>query len=209
MENKLQQNFQHLFEPELLKEIDETAIRKHVEAGEIIVDFDQTVSSIPLVLEGAVKVLREDEEGEELLLYFIESGDTCAMTLSCCMGHTQSRVRAEAETATDLLFIPVRKMEEWMAKYRGWQRFILDSYHSRMNELLETVDTLAFLNMEQRLLRYLRDKAMVTGNDTLQVTHKQIAQDLHTSRVVVSRLLKKLERQEVVEVRRNELWVKL
>ena len=209
MDKNLEKNFPQLFEPELLREIETSAIHKKVAAGEVIVDFGQTVQSIPLVLQGAVKILREDEEGEELLLYFIEQGDTCAMTLSCCMGDTKSKVRAVAETDSELLFIPVRKMEEWMANYRGWQRFILDSYHSRMNELLETVDTLAFLNMEQRILRYLRDKAMVTGTDTLSVTHRQIASDLHTSRVVISRLLKKLEREGFVKVERGELWVKL
>ncbi|WP_372946371.1 Crp/Fnr family transcriptional regulator, partial [Muriicola sp.] len=145
--------------------------------------------------------------GDDLLLYFIEKGDTCAMTLSCCVKQGRSNIRAVAESDVELLMIPVSKMEDWMGKYRSWRAFILDSYHNRMQELLETVDTLAFMNMDERLLKYLRDKAMVNHDDVIHATHQEIAADLHTSRVVVSRLLKKMEREGKIDLQRSQIKV--
>ena len=129
------------------------------------------------------------------------------MTLSCCVGNTKSEIRAVAETDTKLIMLPVEKMAEWMHKYKSWQAFILQSYHSRMMEMLEAIDTIAFLKMDERLLKYLRDKAMVSHDDVLQVTHQEIAQDLHTSRVVVSRLLKTLENSGKIKLFRNRIKV--
>ena len=117
------------------------------------------------------------------------------MTLSCCMGQTKSKIRAVAETNVELIMLPKEKMTEWLGKYKTWQAYILQSYHNRLDEFLEALDTIAFLKMDERLFKYLKDKAMVTHNDILNVTHKQISEDLHTSRVVVSRLLKKLENE--------------
>ena len=168
-------------------------------------DIGEPITAMPLLIKGAIKILREDDDGDELILYFIEKGDTCAMTFSCCMGKSKSEIRAIAESDTDLIMIPVQKMEEWMAKYKSWRAFILDSYHTRMMELLETVDTLAFMRMDERLLKYLQDKAMVTHNDVISATHQDVAHDLHTSRVVVSRLLKKMEKDGKREVQRNEI----
>ncbi|MBT8273941.1 MAG: Crp/Fnr family transcriptional regulator, partial [Bacteroidia bacterium] len=161
----------------------------------------------PLILTGAIKVMREDEVGDDLLLYFIEQGDTCAMTITCCMGNTKSEIRAIAETDTELIMIPVEKMQEWMHKYKSWQSFILQSYNMRMSELLESLDAIAFLKMDERLFRYLKDKAMVNHDDLIQTTHQDIAYDLHTSRVVVSRLLKKLERENKIKLGRNNIKV--
>ena len=163
---------------------------------------------MPLLLSGAVKVMREDDNGSDLLLYFIEQGDTCAMTITCCMGQKKSEIRAITETETKLLMIPVKKMAEWMHQYTTWQNFILQSYNERMKELLEAIDTLAFLKMDERLLKYLRDKAMVNHDDVIHATHQEIAHDLHTSRVVISRILKKLETEGKIELFRNNIKVK-
>ena len=162
---------------------------------------------MPLLVSGAIKILREDEDGDELILYFIEQGDTCAMTLSCCLGSSKSEIRAIAETDTKLIMIPVAKMEEWLGKYKSWQQFVLQSYHNRMSELLEAIDTIAFLKMDERLFKYLKDKAMVNHNEVIHVTHQQIARDLHTSRVVISRLLKTLEIDGKIELHRNNIKV--
>ena len=162
---------------------------------------------MPLLVSGAIKILREDEDGDELILYFIEQGDTCAMTLSCCLGNSKSEIRAIAETDTKLIMIPVAKMEEWLGKYKTWQKFVLQSYHNRMSELLEAIDTIAFLKMDERLFKYLKDKAMVNHNELIHVTHQQIARDLHTSRVVISRLLKTLEIDGKIELHRNNIKV--
>lgn len=207
MKALLQEHYGYLFEAELLEEIGKAGKLMTVDEGEILIDIGQPIRAMPLLFEGAIKILREDREGDELLLYFIEKGDTCAMTFSCCLGHGRSEIRAVAEVPTSLLMIPVEKMEDWMAKYASWRSFVLDSYHSRMTELLETVDTLAFMNMGERLMKYLRDKAMVTHDDLIQTTHLQVAQDLHTSRVVVSRLLKNMEREGKIALQRNAIKV--
>ena len=162
---------------------------------------------MPLLLSGAIKILREDENGEDLILYYLEKGDTCAMTLSCCMGETKSKIRAIAETDVELIMLPKQNMSDWLSKYKSWQSFILESYHNRVNELLEAVDTIAFLKMDERLFKYLKDRAMITHNDELDTTHKEIAEDLHTSRVVISRLLKKLENEKKITLFRNSIKV--
>lgn len=203
----LQHHYGYLFEPELLEEIKKVGVLKKVQQGQTLMQIGETIKSMPLLLNGAVKVLREDEEGNELLLYFVEKGDTCAMTFSCCMGDKKSGIRAVAETDTELLMIPVNYLETWMGQYKTWQRFILDSYHARMMELMETIDTLAFLRMDERLLKHLQDKAKVTHDDVIYVTHQEIAYDLHTSRVVISRLLKKIENEGKIALSRNQIKV--
>ncbi|MFK2820079.1 Crp/Fnr family transcriptional regulator [Flavobacteriaceae sp. LMIT009] len=203
----LERNYAYLFEKELLNEIQEVGVFKEVPEGYIIMDIGAKITHMPLILNGAIKVLREDEEGDELILYFVEQGDTCAMTITCCIGEAKSEIRAVAETDTRILMIPVQKMQEWMHKYQTWQSFILQSYHERMKELLEAVDSIAFMKMDERLLKYLRDKAMVNRDDLVKTTHQEIADDLHTSRVVVSRLLKKLETDGKIELSRNSLRV--
>lgn len=203
----LQRNYAYLFEDTLLKEISEIGTFKMVPEGFTLIDIGDNIKSMPLILSGAIKVMREDENGDDLILYFVEQGDTCAMTITCCMGETKSEIRAVAETDTRIIMIPIEKMQEWMHKYPSWQNFILQSYHERMKELLEAIDSIAFLKMDKRLLKYLRDKAMVNRDDLIHTTHQEIAHDLHTSRVVVSRLLKKLEIDKKIELHRNNIKI--
>ncbi|WP_299054330.1 Crp/Fnr family transcriptional regulator [uncultured Polaribacter sp.] len=207
MYTELSHNFAYLFEDALLKEIETIGVFKQFKAEDTIIELGDFIKSMPLLLSGAIKILREDENGEELVLYYLEKGDTCAMTLSCCMGQTKSKIRAVAETDVSLILLPKEKMTEWLSSYKSWQAFILESYHNRVEELLEAVDTIAFLKMEDRIFKYLKDKAMVNGNDELATTHKQIAEDLHTSRVVISRLLKKLENEQKIQLFRNSIKV--
>ena len=159
MIDALQQHYGYLFEAELLQEINHVGTYKDIPEDFKLIDIGDYIKSMPLLVSGAVKILREDANGDELILYFIEQGDTCAMTLSCCLGNTKSEIRAIAETDTKLIMIPVQKMEEWLSKYKSWRKFVLQSYHDRMSELLEAVDTIAFLKMDERLLKYLKDKA--------------------------------------------------
>ncbi|WP_439127804.1 Crp/Fnr family transcriptional regulator [Polaribacter sp.] len=200
-------NFGYLFEKELLEDISKIGITKNFKADSTIIELGDYIKSMPLLISGAIKILREDEKGEELVLYYLEKGDTCAMTLSCCMGQTKSKIRAVAETDVSLILLPKEKMAEWLTSYKTWQSFILQSYHNRVEELLQAVDTIAFFKMDERLFKYLKDKAMVTHNDVLQVTHKQISEDLHTSRVVISRLLKKLENEQKIQLFRNSIKI--
>ena len=204
---KLEASYGYLFEDELLDEIQKSGSLRVVKQGDLMMDIGQSITAMPLLFNGAIKIMTEDEVGDELLLYFIEVGDTCAMTFSCCMGAGTSEIRAIAETDSEMLMIPIEKMDSWMARYRSWRSFILDSYHERLSELLETIDTLAFMKLDDRLMKYLRDKAMVTHDDLIHTTHQDIAQDLHTSRVVVSRLLKGMEKDGKITMHRNQIKV--
>ncbi|WP_010228485.1 Crp/Fnr family transcriptional regulator [Gillisia marina] len=207
MIQEIEDAYSFVFEKELLQEISEVGNLKTFDENDRIIEIGDHVTSMPLLLNGAIKILREDKEGDELLLYFLERGDTCAMTLSCCLGHTKSEIRAVAEMETSLVMIPIEKMEEWTSKYKSWRNFVFESYHSRLSEMLDTIDTIAFLNMDERLLKYLRDKAKINQNEIVQITHQQIAYDLHTSRVVISRLLKKLELKGKISLQRNSIQV--
>lgn len=207
MEEELKKAYHFIFEEELIKEIVDVGFLKVVAGGEKIIEIGDYVKMMPLLIDGAVKILREDKEGDELLLYFLERGDTCAMTLSCCLGETRSEIRAVAERDTKLIMLPIEKMEEWTAKYKTWRHFVFESYHTRLTEMLDTIDNIAFLNMDQRLMKYLQDKAKVNQHEIVKNTHQQIAYDLHTSRVVVSRLLKKLEGEGKIKLQRNSIEV--
>lgn len=203
----LREQFGHLFEEELLHEIKNIGVFKEIKEGEMLMDIGNYVTAMPLLISGAVKVMREDDEGDELLLYFLERGHTCAMTLSCCLGHKKSEIRAVAETDTQLVMIPVQKMEEWTSKYKSWRNFVFNSYQNRLDEMLETIDNIAFMNMDERLWKYLQEKVRISKNNTISRTHQEIAYDLHTSRVVVSRLLKSLEKQGKINLQRNAIEI--
>ncbi|CAL2079500.1 Crp/Fnr family transcriptional regulator [Tenacibaculum sp. 190524A02b] len=207
MKEALKNSYGYLFEENLINEICEIAVYKEFEENTIIIDTQSYIISIPLLLSGAIKILREDKNGDELVLYYLEEGDTCAMTLSCCMGETKSKIRAVSETDVKMVMLPKEKMSEWLSKYKSWQEFILQNYHERLEEFIEAVDSLAFLNMDKRLFKYLKDKAIVNHNEVINVTHQQIANDLHTSRVVISRLLKSLEREGKIALQRNQVKV--
>lgn len=193
------------FERELLKEIAEVGVYKSVPAGAVLMDFGQYVKSMPLLLKGAIKIFREDQDGDELLLYFLEKGETCAMTLSCCMGLTKSEIRAVAETDTEIIMIPVQFMESWLGKYKSWRGFVMDSYHERLMEMLDAIDSIAFLNLEERVMKHLEEKAEINNDKDVHNTHKEIAHELHTSRVVISRILKKLEKEGRIALYRSHV----
>jgi CRP/FNR family transcriptional regulator len=162
---------------------------------------------MPLLLSGAIKIMREDEKEGELLLYYLEKGETCTMSIACCIGNKKSEIRAQAEMETTVAMIPNQYLNEWLAKYGSWRSFILNSYSSRMNEMLGAIDNLAFSKMEDRILNYLKEKVRLTDDRILTVTHQDIALDLNTSRVVVSRILKKLENEDKIVLLRNEIRV--
>jgi len=205
---ELKDNYGHQFEDALLEEISRVGTFKEVPEGFKLMEIGQYIKSMPLLLSGAIKILRDDNDGDELLLYFLERGETCAMTLSCCLGETKSEIRAIAETDAKLIMIPIEKMEAWTTKYKSWRDFVFASYHGRLMEMLDTIDSIAFMKMDERLIKYLRDKAKVNNGDIIQNTHQEIAYELHTSRVVVSRLLKALENKGKIELHRNSILLK-
>lgn len=203
MKEELNENYGTLFEQELLDEIVRVGTFKEVPEGIKLIEIGEYIKSMPLLISGAIKILREDKDGDELLLYYLEKGETCSMTLSCCMSQSISEIRAVAETDTKLIMVPVQKMEEWTAKYKSWRNFVFESYHNRLNELLSTIDSIAFQNIDERLLGYLKEKSRINENKIIHNTHQEIAYDLHSSRVVISRLLKKLEEMGKIELHRN------
>ena len=208
MIQELKNNYGHLFEDALLNEINQVGIFKEVPAGFKMMEIGDYVKAMPLLVSGVIKILRKDTDGDELLLYFLEKGDTCAMTLTCCVAQTKSKIRAIAETDSKLIMIPIKKMEEWSEKYKSWRHFVFESYNNRLNEMLETIDSIAFLKMDERLLKYLVEKVRISKNNTIHKTHQEIAYELHTSRVVISRLLKKLETLGKIELNRNAILIK-
>jgi CRP/FNR family transcriptional regulator len=205
LKTQVEESYGFIFEPALLSEITEHGKLYNVAAGELFIDLGQTIKHIPLLISGSVKILREDADGRELLLYFLERGDTCSMSLSCCMGNRKSEIRAIAEEDTMLIMIPVEYMDNWLERFKSWRKFIIDAYQVRLNELMETLDSVAFMKMDERLLKYLNDKVKLTGSTTLNSTHQEIASDLNTSRVVISRLMKQLERKGKLKMGRNKL----
>ncbi len=208
LEVLLHEKFQYVFEADLLKEILKYGTFREIEPDKTLMDIGDSISQMPLLISGSIKIIREDKSGNELLLYYLEVGDTCAMTINCTMGKKKSEIRAVTEELTKLIFIPVHKMDEWLVKFQTWRTFILDSYNTRLMEAIDAIDNLAFHNMEQRIYKYLWDKALVTGTQVLRLTHAQIANDLNSSRVVISRLMKKLEKDGKIKYDRNQIEVK-
>ncbi|MBB1150630.1 MULTISPECIES: Crp/Fnr family transcriptional regulator [unclassified Myroides] len=199
----IREKYSSHFEEKLLDEIIEVSTIKDFTEGERLMEIGEYIKKIPLLLSGAIKIIREDQREGEIVLYYIEEGDTCAMTLTCCLGETKSQVRAIAETDGAVILVPVSKMDDWLVRYKSWRNFVLASYNNRMNELLTAVDSLAFMNMEERLCKLLQDKAKIYNSTFINNTHQELAEELNTSRVVISRILKTLENQGIIRLNRK------
>ncbi len=208
VKERIEATYPYQFEEELLNEIDELGSLIEFKSNDVMIDLNQFIKGMPILLSGAIKIMREDFDEGELLLYFLEKGDTCAMTMACCLGDKQSKIRAIAETEGELVMIPIVKMDEWLAKYPSWRRFIFDSYNNRMEEMLVAIDNLAFNDMNERLKKYLLDVASINKGKVVVKTHQEIAYELNTSRVVISRLLKALEKEGFLQLNRNEITIK-
>lgn len=197
---------QALFEPALVAEINKHAKPITISAGNKILNIGQTIQAIPLVLNGVIKVTRIDEQsGNELLLYYINPAEGCAITFTCCMQQTPSEIEATAEEDCTILAIPIYLMDDWMMKYPSWKAFVLKTIRNKFNELLKAIDQLAFQKLDERLIHYLKQKSAVTASTLINLSHDQIAQELATSRVVISRLLKKLEEEGRLILYRHQI----
>jgi CRP/FNR family transcriptional regulator len=207
MREPLHQIYGSLLEEALLNEIEQVATVKEFSEGDVIIDFGDKILKMPLLLSGAIKILREDFDEGELLLYFIEKGDTCSMSMTCCIGDTKSEIKAVAETNGKVVMIPVMFMELWLGKYKSWRNYVFNSYNNRLKEMLNAIDSLAFMNMDERLLNYLIEKSKINGSREINTTHQDIAYDLNTSRVVISRLLKALEKEGKIKLHRAHIEI--
>ncbi len=204
---KLDEFYKVVFEPELIDEIVEVGTYKRIRENELLLDIGDNFNRVPLMLTGAIKISRETVNGDEIVLYFLERGDTCTISFGSGLNSSKSKVRGVAEKPSEIIFIPVEKLDEWLVKYASWRSFVIDSYDIRLNEMLEAIDNLAFMKMDQRLYKYLTDKVKIMRSPTLNTTHQEIAIDLNTSRVVVSRLLKQLENEGKIKLYRNRIEV--
>ncbi len=207
LREKLSEYYTSVFEKELIDEIVEIGFIDKLKSGTTMIDIGEDMTHIPLILSGAVKIIRQEKEGDELVLYFLEKGDTCAISFINCINRKKSIFKGVVENDVEAIFIPVDKIDEWLAKYKSWRYFIIDSYHFRLIEMVESIDGLAFMKMNQRLLKYLSDKAKINQDINLEITHQEIAKDLNTSRVVVTRLLKQLHNDGKVFSTRNKIKV--
>ena len=199
------EKFKVIFEPKLLEEFEQKATVVEVKEGEVILDYGQIVPNMPIIVSGTVKVSRRDEEGKEILLYYVNAQESCAMTFTCCMEQFPSEIKAVAEEDVVMMTLPISVMDEWLRKYSSWKSFVMGTIRNRFNELLNTIDQVAFQKLDERLKHYLQQKSKHTGSRLLNLSHEEVARDLATSRVVISRLLKKMENDDLLLLYRNQI----
>ncbi len=191
--------------PELVEKLNTHSIHKKYEAGSVILNENSHIRSIPIVVKGSIRVIRTEEDGREILLYYIKAGESCIMSFLGGMHNETSKVRAEVEEDAEILFLPINKVALFIKEYPQWLDYIFRLYHKRFEELLDIVNAIAFKKVDERLLALLKKKEQLMNSKTLSITHEQLANELGTARVVVSRLLKQLEDSGEVELGRNKI----
>lgn len=203
----IKSRFPQIHNQELLENIEKHGIHKEVKAGDVIMEYGQFIKSVPLILNGCIKVMRQDDEGKELFLYYLYPGETCAMSLTCCMANQKSEIRAIAEEDSEFIAIPIQYIDLWMHDFTDWKNLVMQTYSNRFRDLLNTIDNIAFRNMDERLEEYLFSKTQALQTDVLNTTHQEIANELGTSREVISRLLKQLEKKGKINLGRNKIEI--
>jgi CRP/FNR family transcriptional regulator, anaerobic regulatory protein len=193
------------FEPALVQEMQQFGEIRYFKEGDIIMDYGKYIRMMPLIITGTIKVLRKDETGKEILLYYLSSNESCSMAYSCCLEAKKSEVKAIAEEDVEILAIPHLKLDEWLCKYPSWKNYILRSFNERFMEMLRSIESIAFHKLDERLISYLKEKKRLSGSSVIKVSHYLIADELATSRVVISRLLKQLENDKKIILYRNEI----
>ncbi|MFY0688424.1 MAG: Crp/Fnr family transcriptional regulator [Cyclobacteriaceae bacterium] len=194
-------------EPELVKEIISVGRQKKVKQGDLVAGSQLDIDEIPFIIDGLYRVARPDGQGGELFLYYLEGGNTCAMSITCCIEKKRAEVSMTCEEDGHVWMVPMAYMDRWVEKYRSFRKYVFRSYQDRFDELLYAVDNVAFMKMDERLMNYLLDRKQATGSFEILLTHEQIARDLNSSRVVISRLLKRLERDGEVMLHRNKIEI--
>ena len=196
-----------VFEPELINTLADIGTIKSFEEGDELMRTGQYFKSTMLIVDGLVKLYREDDESNEFFVYFIEPGNACALSMVCASQQLTSEVMAKALKPTKAILVPIEQMDELMLKYKSWYYFVLETYRSRFEELLSVVDAIAFKAMDDRLIFYLGKQVDTLQSNLISTTHQEIATDLNTSREVISRLLKKMEQKRMIKLHRNKIEV--
>lgn len=195
-------------EEELYEELNKHGTIKEIPAGSVLLTIGQPIRSTMLVLEGIIKLYQEDDEGNEFFIYNVQPGQACAVTMVCAYQHETSQVLAKALTDVTVLTIPLQYMDEWLSKYKSWHYFVIRTYRTRYDELLRTINEIAFKHMDERLEFYLKNQVRQFGK-TVKLTHQEIANDLNSSREVISRLMKKMEKDGWIKIQRNSfVWTR-
>lgn len=205
--NKFLSQYSKTFEGELIDEILQVGHYDKIFKGQVMIDIGDVLTHIPLILNGLVKIIRRDKDGEELTLYFLEPGDTCAISFANCIYREESIFKGIVEENMEGIFIPIEYVDQWLVKYKTWRHFIIDTYHFRLLEMVKSIDALAFTNMKSRIWKYLTDRVKATHNNDLVITHEEIAKDLHSKREVISRIFKQLQNEGIIDSTRNKVKV--
>jgi CRP/FNR family transcriptional regulator len=206
MQEKIKAHFSN-FEIGLQEKIISTAVLKHFESGEIMIKTGQNIRSTALITSGLLKVYREDNEGNEFFMYYLQPGQACAVSMVCAAGRETSQVMVKAVTASDIIMIPLEYMEKWMSEFKTWYQFVVETYRARFEELLITIDHIAFRNMDERLEFYLKKHQQTLNHNIIPLTHQEIANELNSSREVISRLMKKLVERGKIIMHRNAIEI--
>lgn len=191
--------------PDLVEKLYGVGVTKNYSEGDIILDENASIRSIPIVMKGMIKVIRTEEDGREILLYYIKSGESCIMSFLGGMHNEKSIVKAEVEEDAEILFLPVDQVSLFIKEHPEWLDYIFRLYHKRFEDLLDIINAIAFKKVDERLLKLLYKKSEITGSETISTTHEQLANELGTARVVVSRLLKQLEEEGRLKLGRNKI----
>ena len=195
------------FEPELTKKIPQVGTIRKFKADDFLMKTGQSIRSAVLVLDGIIKVFREDEEGNEVFMYNLHPGEACAISMTCASRNLTRQIMAKALVDTEVLAIPVELMDEWAGKYKSWYQFVLETYRSRFEELLDTLDQIAFRNLDERLLWYLKQHQKSFQSNLIKVSFTEIAMELNSSREVISRLMKKLAEKGFIRIQKNQIEI--
>ncbi|GAB3897732.1 Crp/Fnr family transcriptional regulator [Larkinella knui] len=199
--------FRGSFEPALIEEINRTGIYQEVEEGEYLIRPGSYIRSVPIILSGSIKIMRPDASGNEALLYYLSGLDSCAISMTGTPDNKPSEITAVAEEKTRLIFIPIEKVDEWICRFPTWKQFVFRTYQRRFDDMIATIDSIAFQKLDERLLTYLKKKTRSCQCTVLQITHEEIAREMATSREVISRLLKQLERVGYLRLSRNKIEI--
>ncbi len=206
MKEIIKSNFPN-FNSQLIEDIEKNATIKSYHAGEILMRSGQYIKNTVLVLSGKVKIYREDEDGGEFFMYYLQPGQACAISMICATKQETSTIMAKVVEDAELIMIPLSLMEKWMANHRSWYEFVIETYRNRFEEVLTVIDNIAFKAMDERLEFYLKRHKDACNCNDVKLSHQEIASELNTSREVISRLLKKMEQRGLVHLHRSHITV--